>query len=608
MGRKTIKILWVIIASIFWGLSLTLSTDAIADCPGGGSPQQEELGKLLLKTKYNGISCGYLGQPYNWMGNQAHPGIDYNAPGGTVVYAPVSGEYKLSSTEVLGKASYVILPNGKRLFLLHMKDLILGHREKGDKIGLIYDDHVHAELRAGYSGTYLVGGVTCGGTCTLEKIEELTDDPSEVASCDDLGFGFCSWEDHNLFFECMDTGYSCDKSDVDHIVSHEFVRRIVEGQFDQATKDRIINYVELLYGREFIKNALTACSNCAIEIENENFTYLDYFEYFEYLEDYTPVSAISDLESLFKYIKVSDAGKDMWEESVELEPGEKYDVKAKFHTYTGSTEIGGDIKFYLSDDKHFDTDEDEYLGKDTFTLRPGEDEKEYWKGEHAPDEEGNYYIFCRVKWDDDNRFYSEEYAKIKVRIPNYKPEGYLDSVSCDMIAGWARDSNTTDPISIHVYADGPAESGFFVGSTVANSYRGDLPYTDKNHGFSFAIPNSLKDNQIHSIYVYAIDSEGGENPLLNNCPQNLKCVPVVAIMSIIKGIILAEDTIITDPPEPDPENLIGDLNGDNMVTLSDAILALQVSCGMSFSVKAEADVNNDGKIGMSEAIYILQIM
>ena len=63
-----------------------------------------------------------------------------------------------------------------------MKNLIYGYRDTGEKIGEIFDDHVHAELRVGYSGTALVGGASCGGTCTLEEIEEKTDDPSEVVS------------------------------------------------------------------------------------------------------------------------------------------------------------------------------------------------------------------------------------------------------------------------------------------------------------------------------------------------------------------------------------------------------------------------------------------
>lgn len=51
----------------------------------------------------------------------------------------------------------------------------------------------------------------------------------------------------------------------------------------------------------------------------------------------------------------------------------------------------------------------------------------------------------------------------------------------------------------------------------------------------------------------------------------------------------------------------GDVDGNGYVTLADAIMALQVAVGMdSAGVHVSADVNADGKIGLSEVIYILQ--
>ena len=52
----------------------------------------------------------------------------------------------------------------------------------------------------------------------------------------------------------------------------------------------------------------------------------------------------------------------------------------------------------------------------------------------------------------------------------------------------------------------------------------------------------------------------------------------------------------------------GDINDDTQVTLADAILALQITAGITpdATISAFADVNRDGKIGLVEAIYILQ--
>ncbi len=54
-------------------------------------------------------------------------------------------------------------------------------------------------------------------------------------------------------------------------------------------------------------------------------------------------------------------------------------------------------------------------------------------------------------------------------------------------------------------------------------------------------------------------------------------------------------------------NIDGDVDGNSVVTLDDAILALQVTIGITpqSTVYNEADVNNDDKIGLREALYVL---
>ena len=57
-----------------------------------------------------------------------------------------------------------------------------------------------------------------------------------------------------------------------------------------------------------------------------------------------------------------------------------------------------------------------------------------------------------------------------------------------------------------------------------------------------------------------------------------------------------------------PWDYSGDIDGDLDVDLADAILALQIMAGIqpSTTIHTEADVNNDGKIGLEEVLYILQ--
>jgi subtilisin family serine protease len=56
--------------------------------------------------------------------------------------------------------------------------------------------------------------------------------------------------------------------------------------------------------------------------------------------------------------------------------------------------------------------------------------------------------------------------------------------------------------------------------------------------------------------------------------------------------------------------LAGDFNYDKALDLADAVLALQIISGEASekAVCKEAEVNSDGRIGLEEIIYILQVI
>ncbi|NMM16448.1 MAG: hypothetical protein HHJ14_04690, partial [Cellulomonas sp.] len=99
-----------------------------------------------------------------------------------------------------------------------------------------------------------------------------------------------------------------------------------------------------------------------------------------------------------------------------------------------------------------------------------------------------------------------------VTVRNSSPVGYIDAVTATptsiLVSGWALDLDTTSPIAVHVYVDGLATAVLADGSRpdVAAAY-GD---GDK-HGFSVAVPATAEP---HRVCVYAIDSQGGVNPLV----------------------------------------------------------------------------------------------
>lgn len=112
------------------------------------------------------------------------------------------------------------------------------------------------------------------------------------------------------------------------------------------------------------------------------------------------------------------------------------------------------------------------------------------------------------------------------------PKGFLDLATCNTIEGWACDAdNYSTPLEINFYKDGPAgEGGTIIGSTRAERQReeavGSACGGNRNHGFLFNTPETVKDDLTHSIYAYAINILGGESSLLYSSAKTISgCRP-----------------------------------------------------------------------------------
>ena len=106
--------------------------------------------------------------------------------------------------------------------------------------------------------------------------------------------------------------------------------------------------------------------------------------------------------------------------------------------------------------------------------------------------------------------------------PNILPTGWFDGINEQgIVSGWSYDPDTSDQSNqVHVYAGGPAGIGRLIGITSANLPRADVNAVfaiTGQHGFNFQLPLHWRRGQ--SIYAYAIDSEGGTNPLISNSGQ-----------------------------------------------------------------------------------------
>ncbi len=140
--------------------------------------------------------------------------------------------------------------------------------------------------------------------------------------------------------------------------------------------------------------------------------------------------------------------------------------------------------------------------------------------------------------------YSDPAGFCAVTYQGPPPQGYLDGANCTTISGWAYDPKApATSIPVHVYKDGPAGVGTFVGAFptdvlragvncvmsggtwTGSSCTGGNGSVTGNHGFSIATPASLKDGVTHALYVYAINTNGtGPNPLIGNSPLSISCV------------------------------------------------------------------------------------
>jgi hypothetical protein len=115
----------------------------------------------------------------------------------------------------------------------------------------------------------------------------------------------------------------------------------------------------------------------------------------------------------------------------------------------------------------------------------------------------------------------------------FSPVGTHDVANCSTLAGWAKDGDTTLPTQVHIYRGAPFPFGSIVTHVVADLFRPDLPFADKNHGFSIPTPQAFFTGCPEKVFIHAIDIDtngnivpGGNNILLNNTGKTILCGPI----------------------------------------------------------------------------------
>jgi hypothetical protein len=91
--------------------------------------------------------------------------------------------------------------------------------------------------------------------------------------------------------------------------------------------------------------------------------------------------------------------------------------------------------------------------------------------------------------------------------------------------------------------------------------------------------------------------------VLGSCPEGTLSDNGDGTWHYTIGIIVGDCSVIAY------FGLLGDVNNDGFVNLTDTILALQIVTGIhpATVIAIDNDINGDRKVGLAEAIYILQM-
>ena len=103
-------------------------------------------------------------------------------------------------------------------------------------------------------------------------------------------------------------------------------------------------------------------------------------------------------------------------------------------------------------------------------------------------------------------------------------EGYLDGVNCSTFSGWVWDRDKPNtPITVEFLDGANVITAVSIGSVSADIFRQDLKNANKGngaHGYVFTVPESVKDNQTHTIWGRV----QGSTYTLNWSPKTINCV------------------------------------------------------------------------------------
>ncbi len=188
----------------------------------------------------------------------------------------------------------------------------------------------------------------------------------------------------------------------------------------------------------------------------------------------------------------------------------------------------------------------------------------------------------------------------------------------DIVAPAATSVTISDgPASVTITAvQGSIEEGTGIGDKLTISRSG---LTDEALEVSLSISGSADNGVDHTFIPESVTFSAGQSNFM--IPVNAYTDQTVEPVEYIQAVVIEGPGYVPGDPKKavisiiDPEGpidlpVLGNLNGDSIVDLKDAILALQILTNIPLEVEVYkvADVNGDARLGLEEAVYVLQVV
>ncbi|MCI5191771.1 MAG: hypothetical protein D3915_01385 [Candidatus Electrothrix sp. AU1_5] len=197
-----------------------------------------------------------------------------------------------------------------------------------------------------------------------------------------------------------------------------------------------------------------------------------------------------------------------------LSPNEDFKIFATVRNAGSGSSDTTTLRYYLSTDSAISTSDSEIGTDNVDALSAGASSPEDKSNRDAPSTPGTYWVGACVdpvsgESNTGNNCSSGVQITVAEEPVNTLPTGNVESGNCTSVEGWAKDPDTANAISVHVYAadNSDGDNKIYVGSLLSDIDRSDVG----RHGFKFIIPKSLKDGSVSTLFFYAINQPAGTN-------------------------------------------------------------------------------------------------